>query len=100
MTEETVGRARAHAQAHAEAVLAGDTDALIADFAEEARPLMRVLGKALPQPVTGAEVLTVSEGADGVVAEIRYDGAEEPVVVRSTWADRDGRLRIVDAAPV
>lgn len=87
---------RAHGQAHADAILAGDGAALMDDFAEEAKPLMKDLGRMLPRPVTAAEVVSVSDGGQ---VDIRYSGepGTEHVVVRATWADRDGRLRIVAA---
>ena len=89
-----------HADAHARAVLAQDGEALTADFAEQARPLMRLLGTALPRPVLAAEVTDVSQGTDGGLARIRYTGQDDVVDVLSTWALHDGRLRIVDAQPV
>jgi hypothetical protein len=50
---------RDHVQQHADAVVRGDMDALTADFAEELRPQMPQLARALPRPVTAAEVLSV-----------------------------------------
>jgi hypothetical protein len=62
---------REHIQKHADAVLNGDMDAVIADFSEELRPQAPELAKALPLPVTAAEVLSVEVGDTETVAHIR-----------------------------
>lgn len=94
-----VDQVRTHAEAHARAVVEGDMQAVLLDFADEAKPLAREMGRALPRPVTGAAVLSVTALEEGCSAEIRYDGADAPVVLRSTWAERDGRPRIIAGGP-
>ena len=96
MDETTI---RDHAQAHADAVVNGDMDALTEDFAEALRPQMRDLARALPRPVTGAEVLSVDAGDPVSVALIRYAGESDGVTIRSEWQEEDGRPRIVKAEP-
>jgi hypothetical protein len=44
-------KAREHIQAHADAVVRGDMDTVVADFSEELRPQVPELAKGLPQPV-------------------------------------------------
>jgi hypothetical protein len=90
---------REHVEQHADAVVRGDTDALAADFTESLRPHLPELGKFLPRPVTGAEVLSVEVGATESVALIRYWGDTGDVTVRSRWQDEDGRPVIVHAEP-
>ena len=96
MDETTI---RNHAQAHADAVVNGDMDAITEDFAEAMRPQIRDLARALPRPVTGAEVLQVDAGDPVSVALIRYAGESGEVTIRSEWQEEDGRPRIVQAEP-
>jgi hypothetical protein len=55
--------------------------------------------QGLPQPVTGAEVLSVDVGDTESVAMIRYSGDAGAVTVRSRWQDEGGRPVIVHAEP-
>ena len=49
---------RDHIDRHADAVIRGDMDAIVADFSEELRPgVPHIVQEVLPQPVTAAEVL-------------------------------------------
>jgi hypothetical protein len=90
---------REHVQAHAEAVERGDMDAVIADFAEELQPQVPEIAKALPQPVTSAEVVSLDVGDGESVAVVRYSGDTGEVTIRSRWQDRGGRPVIVAAEP-
>ena len=90
---------RDHAKAHADAVERGDIDAVVADFTETLQPQFPQIAKALPQPVTAAEVLSVEVGETESVALIRYSGETEEVVVRSRWQEQGGRPVIVHAEP-
>jgi len=65
-------KTREHVQAHAEAVERGDMDAVVADFSEELQPQVPEIAKALPQPVTSAEVVGLEVGEGEGVALIRY----------------------------
>lgn len=91
---------RDHIQKHADAVVNGDMDAVIADFSEELRPQVPELAKALPLPVTSAEVLSVEVGDSETVAMIRYSGDSGEVTIRSQWQDQGGRPQIVAGGPV
>jgi hypothetical protein len=92
--------ARSHIQDHADAVVRGDMGAVIADFSEDLRPQVPELAKALPQPVTSAEVLSVDVGEDECVAMIHYTGDSGEVTIRSKWREFDGRPMIVAGEPV
>jgi hypothetical protein len=92
--------ARSHIQEHADAVVRGDMDAVIADFSEELRPQVPELAKALPQPVTEAEIHSIEVGDEQVTATIRYAGDSSEVTIRSRWREIDGRPLIVHAEPV
>jgi len=90
---------RDHIQQHADAVVRGDMDALTADFTEGMRPHLPEIAKALPQPVTAAEVLSVDVGETESIAIIRYSGEDSDVTIRSRWQDELGRPVIVQAEP-
>ncbi len=92
-------RTRDHIKQHADAVLRGDTDAAASDFIEELRPQLPQIASALPQPVTGVEILSVEVGDTESVAMIRYSGDSGKVTMRSRWQDQGGRPMIVRAGP-
>ena len=90
---------RDHIQKHADAVARGDWDTVAADFSDELRPHLAEIAKALPQPVTSAEVMGVDIGEPTSVALIRYAGNGE-VTIRSHWQDLGGpHPVIVQAEP-
>jgi hypothetical protein len=93
-------KARECIQAHADAVVSGDFDHVVADFSEELRPQVPEIAKLLPQPVESAEVVSVEPGDDEAVAQIRYSGAGQDVTIRSYWQERDGTPQIVKGEPV
>jgi hypothetical protein len=88
-------KTRDHIQAHADAVVRGDIEAVIGDFSEELRPHAPQLAQSLPQPVTAAEVLSVDVGEEESVAQIHYSGDSGAVTIQSHWKDIDGRPQIV-----
>ncbi len=96
MDETTI---RDHVQAHAEAVVRGDMDAVMADFAAALRPQVPEIARGLPRPVTEAEVLSVEIGDPVSVGMIRYSNTSEGVTIRSEWQDEGGRPVIVHAEP-
>jgi hypothetical protein len=85
---------------HADAVVRGDMDAVVADFTEALQPHVPEIGKALPQPVTSADVLSVDIGDSECIAMIKYSGDTSEVTIRSRWQDEGGRAVIVHAEPV
>jgi hypothetical protein len=86
-------------QAHADAVVSGDFDHVVADFTEELKPQVPQIAQLLPQPVESSEVVSVDVGEDESVAVIQYTGAGKDVRIRSTWRDEDGVARIVAGEP-
>ena len=87
-------------QAHADAVVSGDFDHVIADFTEQLRPQVPEIAKALPQPVESAEVLSVEVGDEETVAQIKYAGNGQETTIRSQWRDEGGTPRIVAGGPM
>ena len=94
-------KARDAIQAHADAVVSGDFDHVVADFTEDLRPQVPEIAKVLPQPVQSAEVLSVDIGDGEAVAQIRYSGDGKEATIRSYWQEQDdGTPRIVKGEPV
>jgi hypothetical protein len=91
---------RSHIQEHANAVVRGDMDAVVADFSADLQPHVPQIAQALPLPVRTAEVLDVEIGDEQSVAMIRYSGDDAKITIRSEWRDVDGRPVIVHAEPV
>lgn len=87
-------------QSHADAVVSGNFDHVIADFTEDLRPQVPEIAKALPQPVERAEVVTVEVGDEESVALIKYSGSGQETTIRSRWRDEGGTPRIVAGEPV
>jgi hypothetical protein len=96
MDEATV---RQHAEAHGDAVVRGDMDAVGADCTEQVRAQLPNVAKLFPRPTTAAEVVSVHMHDDHAHVEIRYSGDDKELTIRSMWEERDGRPTIVDAAP-
>jgi hypothetical protein len=93
MEEETVRR---HAEAHAEATVAGDLKSAGSDLTQDALPAAGAVMKQMPKSLTGSAIDSVrAEGSEYVVL-IRYSGEDSDAVVESRWAELDGRPRIVD----
>jgi hypothetical protein len=93
-------KARSHIQAHADAVVRGDMDAVVADFSEELRPQVPDLApQLLPLPIKEAEVLNVDTGDEETVARIHYTGETGERTLRSHWREFDGRPLIVNVEP-
>lgn len=88
---------REHAQAHGQAMVDGDNDRAGSDLTKAAMPGVGPVMKAMPRPVTAADVQSVERDGDSFVAVIRYKGAEdEETVVRSVWIDEGGRPKIAE----
>ncbi|HEY2636965.1 MAG TPA: hypothetical protein VGI54_06220 [Solirubrobacteraceae bacterium] len=93
-------KGRQAVDAHARAVVDGDMDHVVGDFAEELRPQVPELAKLLPQPVTDAEVRSFEVEGDQGVAHIHYSNADSELTIRTVWQERGGQPQIVEGAPV
>jgi hypothetical protein len=91
---------RDHIEAHADAVVRADMDAILADFSEGLRPEVPQLAQALPQPVTSADIQNIEIAEDESVSTIRYSGQDSAVTIRARWQEEGGRPVIVHAEPV
>ena len=91
---------RAHAQAHCDALLAGDVDRAVEDYSEELRSHLGQLISQVPLPLTEASVESVETGGKGYVAMLLLVGESDTVRLQTRWKDRDGRPTIVEASHV
>jgi hypothetical protein len=90
---------RAHAQAHCDALLAGDIDRAIEDMSKELRSNLGPLIALLPLPLTSATVESVERaGSSGFNAVLHLVGENSEVQLQTRWKDRDGQPTIVEAS--
>ena len=87
---------RKHAEGHGQAIVAGDLKTASQDLTEEGMKAGGSVMPQLPRPVTEAQVQTVEASGDEYVVSILYKGSDKEATVKSRWADRDGRPKIVD----
>ena len=73
----------------------GDVNRAAQDLTEDARVQAGPVMKALPRPITSAEVLDVRTDAEVVVVNILYSGTDSKATIESRWADVDGKPMIV-----
>lgn len=92
--DESVVKERA--QAHGDAVVAGDLRAAGADLDGEAMRKAGEVMSQLPKPLQAAEITSVADEGDSIIVGIGYRGEDSTVTVASTWSERDGQPRIVD----
>jgi hypothetical protein len=96
-----VDEVRLRAEAHAEAMVAGELRVAAADLAPNAAAAMRSVAPHLPRPVESAEVLEVVDAdAGAATVVIHYTGGGVEVSVRSRWELVDGRWQTTDLAVV
>lgn len=82
---------RASADAHAQAIVAGDIGSAVRDLTDRARAQGSDVMKAMPSPLTGAEITGVDSSDEGFLVRIRYAGETDELVVQSRWIEQDGR---------
>ena len=97
MDETTVREA---AETHARATVERDYETAGSYLSEEMKAAVGEVMRAMPRPLTGAEVLSVEPSDGTYTARIRYSGDEGATTVDSGWEDVDGRPTIVSLAVV
>jgi hypothetical protein len=97
MDEQAV---REHAQAHLDALLAGDIGKAAEEMSKELRSNLGPIVSMLPMPMTEASIESVHMAASGYLAVLRLVGEHETVQLETRWKDRDGRPTIVEASRV
>ncbi len=88
MDETTV---RESANAHAQAMVAGDLGRAGSDLSPEAMESAGTVMKQMPRPVTAAEVVSVEPDGDAMVCKIRYSGRRERGHGRLALAGKERR---------
>ena len=96
MNEQIV---RERAQAHVDALLAGDVDEAVTAFSDGLRHNLGPIMAQLPLPLTEGTVESVEMGGSGYVAVLHLVG-ETDVRFRTRWKERDGRPTIVEVSHV
>ncbi|MDQ3407107.1 MAG: hypothetical protein M3472_02990 [Chloroflexota bacterium] len=91
---------REHAQAHCDALLAGDVDAAAAELSEELRSNIGPLLAQLPLPLTEATVESIEQGGTAFICVLRLVGENEEIRLQTRWKERDGRPTIVEASRI
>jgi len=96
MDEQTV---REHAQAHCEALLAGDIGRASQDMSPELVSHMGPIVAMLPLPLREATVEQIRMTGTAYSALLRLTGeGGETVHLETRWKDRDGRPTIIEAS--
>jgi hypothetical protein len=91
---------RDHAQAHCDALLAGDIERAAAELSNELRSNMGQFVVLLPLPLKEATIESVEPGGSGYVAILHLVGESDDVRLQTRWKDRDGEPRIVEASHI
>lgn len=87
---------RQHAEAHAQATVAGDLKRAGSDLTPGAMAQAPGVMRSMPSPLTASEVTELRAAGDECVATIRYVGVEGEARVESRWAEQEGRPMIVN----
>jgi hypothetical protein len=97
MDEQAV---REHAQAHCEALLAGDIGKAAEEMSKELRSNLGPIVAMLPMPMTEASIESVEMTKTGYLAVLRLVGEGGDIRLETRWKDRDGRPTMVEASRV
>jgi hypothetical protein len=97
MDEQAV---RAHAQAHCDALLAGDIGRAAEEMSKELRANLGPIVAMLPMPMTQATVESVEQGPKSYLAVLRLVGESGTIRLQTRWKERDGRPTIVEASHI
>lgn len=97
MDEQAV---REHAQAHCDALLAGDIGKAAEEMSPQLRSNLGPIVAMLPMPLTEATVESVHMGGSGWLVVLHLVGEHETVRLETRWKDRDGRPTMVEASRV
>ncbi len=87
---------REHAQAFADALVAGDVDRAITDFSKELRQNLGEVISLLPLPATSATIESIERSGSGDNVAIRVVGKSEEILIQTRWKDRDDKPTIIE----
>ena len=97
MDEQAV---REHAQAHADALLAGDIGKAAEQMSRELQQSLGPIVAMLPMPMTEASIESVESTPTGYKVVLHLVGEGGDLRLETRWKDRDGRPTIVEASRV
>jgi hypothetical protein len=97
MDEQAV---REHAQAHADALLAGDIGKAAQEMSRELQHNLGPIVAMLPMPMTEASIQSVESTPTGYKVVLHLVGEGGDLRLETRWKDRDGRPTIVEASRV
>ena len=97
MDEQAV---REHAQAHADALLAGDIGKATEEMSPELQRNLGPIVAMLPMPMTEASIESVESTATGYKVVLHLVGEGGDLHLETRWMDGDGRPTIVEASRV
>jgi hypothetical protein len=90
---------RAHAQAHCDALVAGDIDRAADELSPELRMNLGPFVALLPLPLTNATIESVERGgSSGFNVVLHLVGETSEVRLQTRWKDRDGEPTIIEAS--
>ena len=91
---------RAHAQAHADALLAGDIGKAAEEMSKELQQSLGPIVAMLPMPMTEASIESIESTRTGYRVILHLVGEGDTLRLETRWKDRDGRPTIVEASRV
>ena len=97
MDEQAV---REHAQAHADALLAGDIGKAAESMSKELQQSLGPIVSMLPMPMTEASIESVESTPTGYKVVLHLVGEGDELRLETRWKDRDGRPTLVEASHV
>jgi hypothetical protein len=97
MDEQAV---REHAQAHADALLAGDIGKAAEEMSRELQSSLGPIVAMLPMPMSEASIESVESTPTGYKVVLHLVGEGGELRLETRWKDRDGRPTIVEASRV
>jgi hypothetical protein len=97
MDEQSV---REHAQAHCDALLAGDIGLASQEMSRELQSNLGQMVAMLPLPLTEARVEAIEVTAKGYRAVLHLVGEGGAIRLETRWKDRDGRPTMVEASHI
>ncbi|MEP6468791.1 MAG: hypothetical protein ABJC24_03385 [Chloroflexota bacterium] len=97
MDEQSV---REHAQAHCDALLAGDIGLASQEMSRELQSNLGSVVSMLPLPLTEATVESVEMTAKAYRAVLHLVGDGGSIRLETRWKERDGRPTMVEASHV
>src|SRR4026209_2107804 len=92
--------AREHAQAHADALLAGDIGKASEQMSKELHSTLGQFASMLPMPMTEASIESVESTPTGYKVVFHLVGEGDTLQLETRWKDRDGQPTIVEASRV